>query len=110
MKLHLSSERCVACEGGVPPLGRDEAAILLLEIPEWELASDTKQISRSYTLKDFNEALAFVNRVGALAEGDGHHPDMYLTNYNHVRIVLSTHAIDGLSRNDFILAAKIDAK
>lgn len=109
MTLHLSNERCVACEGGVPPLAREEATALLAEIPYWTMSEDARVISREYSFKDFVEALTFVNRVGAIAEADGHHPDIHLTDYRNVRIDLSTHAIKGLSRNDFILAAKIDA-
>ncbi len=109
MRLHLSHERCVACEGGVPPLARREAEALIVETPGWVLDTDARSISRVYTFADFKEALAFVDRVGAIAEADGHHPDIHLTGWNHVRLDLSTHAIGGLSRNDFILAAKIDA-
>lgn len=109
MKLHLTNEKCVACEGGIPPLTRAEAEALRTEIAGWELWADATTISRQYTFKDFKEALAFVNKVGAIAEGDGHHPDIHLTEWNKVRIDLSTHAIHGLSRNDFIIAAKIDA-
>lgn len=108
METKLTQQKCEACEGGVIPLSKIEADILLKQIPEWEVSSDVKTISRSYTFKDFNEALAFVNTVGALAESEGHHPDIHLTDYKNVRIDLSTHAIDGLSNNDFILAAKID--
>jgi 4a-hydroxytetrahydrobiopterin dehydratase len=109
IKLHLTTEKCVACEGGVPPLSRAEAEVLLAEVSGWELNADATEISRQYTFKDFAEALAFVNKVGAIAEGDGHHPDIHLTGWNKVRIDLSTHAIKGLSRNDYIVAAKIDA-
>ncbi len=109
MRLHLSQEKCVACEGGVPPLTRSEAEALLTEVPSWTLNDSATEISRTYTFTDFAEALSFVNRVGALAEADGHHPDIHLTGWNKVRVDLSTHAIGGLSRNDFILAAKIDA-
>jgi 4a-hydroxytetrahydrobiopterin dehydratase len=109
MRLHLSQERCVACEGGVPPLSRTEAEELLLNVPGWALSQDATSLSRTYVRRDFKDALAFVNTVGALAEADLHHPDIHLTGWNKVRIDLSTHAINGLSRNDFILAAKIDA-
>jgi 4a-hydroxytetrahydrobiopterin dehydratase len=109
MKLHLANEKCVACEGGVSPLTRVEAEALLAEVAGWSLNDAATEISRAYTFADFKEALAFVDRVGALAEADGHHPDIHLTGWNHVRLDLSTHAIGGLSRNDFILAAKIDA-
>jgi 4a-hydroxytetrahydrobiopterin dehydratase len=110
MTLYLFNERCVACEGGVPPLTRTEAEALCSAVPGWILSTESTHISRTYTFKDFAEALAFVNTVGAIAEGDGHHPDIHLTSWNKVRIDLSTHAIRGLSRNDFIVAAKIDAR
>lgn len=110
MKLHLSNEKCVACEGDVPPLTRSEAEALLTNVPDgWSLDQNATALSRSFKFKNFAEALAFVNKVGAIAEGDGHHPDIHLTGWNKVQIDLTTHAIKGLSRNDFIIAAKIDA-
>ncbi len=109
MKIHLSDQKCVACEGGVPPLTREEAEALLTEVPGWVLDAEAKHLARDYKFKNFAEALAFVNRVGAIAESEGHHPDIHLTNWNRVRIDLWTHAIGGLSQNDFIVAAKIDA-
>lgn len=107
--LHLTEQKCVACEGGVPPLSALEAAALLPEVPGWELDAASTQLSRTYTWKNFAEALAFVNQVGAVAESEGHHPDIHLVNFKQVQIVLTTHAIAGLSQNDFIVAAKIDA-
>lgn len=108
MQVELTKQKCEACEGGVIPLNKIEADILLRQIPGWEVAADAKSISRQYVFKDFKEALAFVNKVGELAESEGHHPDLHLTDYKNVSINLATHAIDGLSNNDFILAAKID--
>ena len=107
--MNLTEQKCVACEGGMPPLMREEAQILLKQIPGWELSTDATSISRSYVCKDFQDALDFIHRVGAIAESEGHHPDIHLTDYKNVRIDLSTHAIGGLSSNDFIVAAKIDA-
>lgn len=104
----LTDKRCIPCEGGVMPLFRPAAETLLKETPGWELVVDGKKISRKYKFKNFKEALAFVNKVGAIAEEEGHHPDIEL-GWGRVRIELSTHAIGGLSENDFILAAKIDA-
>ena len=106
--MKLTEQKCEACEGGVIPLNMTEAKILLAQIPGWEVAPDAKRISREYVFKNFVGALAFVNQVGELAESEGHHPDLHLTNYKHLEIVLSTHAIKGLSNNDFILAAKIN--
>lgn len=106
--MKLTEQKCEACEGGVIPLNMTEAEILLKQIPGWEVAADAKSISRYFTFKNFVEALAFADKVGELAESEGHHPDLHLTNYKHLEIVLSTHAIKGLSNNDFILAAKIN--
>lgn len=106
MAIHLSEKRCVACEGGVPPMVRDEAQKLMAELHSgWEL--EENEIEREFKFKDFKEAMAFVNKVAEIAEGEGHHPDIEIK-YNKVKIELSTHAIHGLSENDFILAAKID--
>jgi 4a-hydroxytetrahydrobiopterin dehydratase len=106
-KLHLSEMRCVACEGGVSPLADQEVARLLADTPKWH-ADGNISLSRSFVFKDFKEALSFVNAVGALAEEEGHHPDLNLFGYKNVLVTLSTHAIGGLSENDFIVAAKID--
>ena len=106
MALHLSEKRCVACEGDVPPMPKEEAMKLMPELHgDWKLGDG--EISRSFTFKDFKEAMAFVNRIAPIAEEEGHHPDIAIF-YNKVDIRLSTHAIHGLSENDFILAAKID--
>lgn len=101
----LTQKRCVPCEGGVPPLGKEAVERLLEETPGWSLAG--KWITKEYPFKDFIEAMKLVNLVVELAEGEGHHPDIHIR-YNRVRFDLWTHAIDGLSENDFILAAKID--
>lgn len=105
----LTAKKCAACEGGVPPLTAEQVAAHLPAVPDWQLSADGKLIRRAYTFKDFVSALAFVNDVGALAEAEDHHPDVHLTGYRHVALELSTHAIGGLSANDFIVAAKIDA-
>lgn len=104
----LTEQKCEACEGGVMPLNKKEADILVGQIPGWEVTADASGISRHYTFRNFQEALDFVNKVGRLAEEEGHHPDIHLTDYKRVIIELSTHAINGLSNNDFILAAKIN--
>jgi 4a-hydroxytetrahydrobiopterin dehydratase len=105
----LTAKKCAPCEGGVPPFSAAQVAAHLPAVPEWKLAADGKFIRRAYKFKDFVSALAFVNDVGALAEAEDHHPDIHLTGYRHVALELSTHAIGGLSANDFIVAAKIDA-
>jgi len=100
--------RCVPCEGGVRALSEQEAAALRAEhVPEWTL--EYPRLRRRYRLPDFRAALRWTNRVGMLAEEEGHHPDVHLTDYRFVELVLWTHAIGGLSENDFVLARKIDA-
>lgn len=108
MNIHLTDKKCVACEGGIPPLTKEEISAFKPQVPVWEVSSDAKSISRQFVFKDFKEALAFVNKVGAIAEEEGHHPDIKLFEYKNVLVTLFTHAINGLSENDFILAAKID--
>lgn len=103
----LSQKKCVACEGGVPPVQKEEADILMRQLQGWKLADDAKSISKEFTFANFSAALAFTNAVGAIAEAEGHHPDIALS-WGKVGITLTTHAISGLSENDFILAAKID--
>lgn len=106
----LKNKKCVPCEGGVKPLTPDEyGSFLRIELEGWK-DFDGKQIEKVYKFKNFKEALAFVNRVGDIAESEGHHPDINLYGWNKVKLTLSTHAIGGLSENDFILAAKIDEK
>ena len=107
--MKLTEQKCVACEGNVTPFNREEVDILLKQIPGWELSNDGKTVSKKYIYTNFIEALEFINKIGKIAESEGHHPDIHLTNYKHITIDLSTHAIKGLSQNDFILAAKIDA-
>ena|SRR3990172_5998505 len=102
----LRQKRCVPCEGGVPTLGKPEVEKLLGQVPGWEL--DGKWIIKEFQFKNFIEAIKFVNRAAAVAEEEGHHPDIHI-HYNRVRFDIWTHAINGLSENDFILAAKIDA-
>ena len=89
------------------PLTRAQFEKYLPQVPSWTVVED-KKIEKDFKFKDFKEALSFVNRVGAIAEKENHHPDINLHNWNKVKITLSTHAIKGLSDNDFIMAAKID--
>lgn len=103
----LVNQKCVPCEGGVEPLSASEVATLRKETPEWNVSVDTKKIARIFSFKNFVQALSFANKVGAIAEEQGHHPDLHVE-WGRVTVVLSTHAIGGLSVNDFILAAKID--
>jgi len=105
---HLSKGHCVPCEGGVEPLTRKEFEPYLEIIKDWMVAADEKSIERNFKFKDFKEALTFVNKVGEIAEAEGHHPDINLYGWNKVCVTLSTHAIKGLSINDFVVASKID--
>jgi 4a-hydroxytetrahydrobiopterin dehydratase len=104
----LQSRHCTPCEGGVPSVGLKEAQEQLAILSGWVLDESGKSISKSWNCKNFVKSLGFCNRIGELAEAEGHHPDLHLTGYRHVKVVLMTHAIGGLSQNDFVLAAKID--
>ena len=105
----LTAKKCQACEGGIPALTRDESATLAAAVPVWRVSADGKRLVRMWKLKNFVEALDLANRIGQLAEGEGHHPDLHLTGYRMLGVELTTHAVGGLTENDFILAAKIDA-
>ncbi len=101
----LTDQKCVPCEGGVDPLPQKEAAAYHTETPLWSLGLTA--IERDFTFKNFKQAMRFVNAVAEIAEQEGHHPDISIF-YSRVKLWLTTHAIKGLSVNDFILAAKID--
>jgi 4a-hydroxytetrahydrobiopterin dehydratase len=102
----LANLSCVPCQGGVPALKDRELDELRRKLPEWEVVNE-HHLHRAFTFPDFRQALEFVNRVGELAEQQGHHPDIYLT-WGKVEITIWTHKIDGLTQSDFVLAAKID--
>lgn len=104
----LTQQKCVPCEGTEKPLERAQFQQYLDAVPQWSVTPSEKQIERDFTFKNFKEALVFVNKVGELAEAEGHHPNLYLHNWKRVKVELTTHAIKGLSLNDFILAAKIE--
>ena len=104
----LVGKKCMPCEGGVEPCTRTESEQQLANLPGWSLSEDAQRIRRSWRAKNFMAAMDFFNRVATLAEDDGHHPDLHLVGYRNVTIEIWTHAIGGLSENDFILAAKID--
>jgi 4a-hydroxytetrahydrobiopterin dehydratase len=104
----LTVKKCVPCEGGVPTLTPEQAAEHLTATPTWTLVEDGRRIRREWVVKNFAAALEFFQRVGEVAEAEQHHPDLHLTGYRNVAIEIWTHAIGGLSENDFILAAKID--
>ena len=104
--------RCVPCDGDTPALSEGEARAHHADTPRWELdfvGAEIPRLARSFVMKDFRDALAWINRVGMLAEEEGHHPDLHIRSWNRVEIVLWTHAVGGLSINDFVLARKIDA-
>jgi 4a-hydroxytetrahydrobiopterin dehydratase len=102
----LADKMCVPCKGGIAPMKGRELEGILKHAPNWEAVNE-HHIVRKFTFPDFQQALAFVNRVGEVAEQQGHHPDIFLT-WGKVEITLWTHKIDGLSESDFIMAAKID--
>jgi len=104
----LSRKKCTPCEGGVPPLPPEQVKTLLKHVPSWTPTPDGKRIRREWRVKDFVTALDFFRRVGEVAEAEGHHPDLHLVEYRNVAIEIWTHAANGLTENDFILAAKID--
>ncbi len=104
----LSKRKCQPCEGGVSPLDREAAETLSRQTPGWDIDGAGKLISRKYQTRDFMAAIEFMTKIGYVAQADDHHPDLHLTGYRNLEIVLSTHAIGGLSENDFILAAKIN--
>ncbi len=103
----LAENKCVPCQGGVPPMERRKAEDMLRQLgPGWSV-NKNGHLERMYTFKDFAQALQFVNRVGAVAEAEGHHPDLYLT-WGKCKVELWTHKINGLTESDFYMAAKAD--
>ena len=102
----LAEKSCIPCRGGVPPLQGEELRALSAQVARWTVV-ETHHLEREFTFPDFSNALDFTNRVGALAESEGHHPDIYLA-WGKVGIKIWTHKIDGLTESDFVLAAKID--
>jgi len=102
----LASKNCVPCKGGVPPLAGQELESLARQVPEWKVV-EGHHITRAFKFRNFVEALAFVNKVGALAEQQRHHPDIFLA-WGKAEVTTWTHSINGLTESDFILAAKID--
>ena len=109
MAEQLTEQKCKACEGGTQPLERDEANDLLGQLDdEWSIGDDGKSIAREVKFKNFYRTMAFVNAVAWVANREDHHPDLEV-GYNRCRVQFSTHSIGGLSRNDFICGAKLDA-
>ena len=100
--------RCVGCEGGIPALTPDEIKTFLPQIPHWQVNSDNKSIARRFEFKGFYKTMAFVNAIAWIANQENHHPDMEV-GYNYCHVHYTTHAVDGLTQNDFICAAKVNA-
>lgn len=103
----LNTIRCVGCEGGIPPLSNDEVKNYLSQVNHWQVSNDGKFISRRFEFKGFYKTMAFVNAVAWIANQENHHPDLEV-GYNYCLVKYTTHAVDGLTKNDFICAAKID--
>jgi 4a-hydroxytetrahydrobiopterin dehydratase len=108
MANELAGKTCTPCRGGIPPMSADEAKGYLAQTPDWQLDPPGTRIERTFRFADFQEALDFVNEVGALAEAEGHHPDICF-GWGYCTLVLYTHKIKGLHENDFIMASKVDA-
>ena len=102
----LAEKRCIPCRGGIPPLTAEEITPLLDQLEEWSVV-DNHHLQKLVQFPDFKTALDFTNQVGALAEAEDHHPDIYLA-WGKVELTLWTHKIDGLTESDFVMAAKVD--
>ncbi len=107
MASDLAKQQCVPCRGGVPPLAHEAIVSLLDQLGGGWQAADDHHLENDYKFNDFAEALAFTNRVGSIAEDQGHHPDIYLA-WGRVGLKIWTHKIDGLTESDFVFAAKAD--
>ena len=102
----LADRQCVPCKGGVPPLEGEALGKLSAQLPDWKVI-DGRRLNKTYLFPDFQKALDFVNRAGAVAEAEGHHPDLCLA-WGRVDAVIYTHKINGLTESDFVMAAKLD--
>ena len=102
--LNKDKKHCVPCEGGIPALTPEQLQSSLPSLPLWQINEKQAQLSRSFTAKNFASARGFINKVGEIAEREGHHPDLHLTGYRNVEVVLWTHAVGGLTENDLIMA------
>ena len=108
MSVDFENRRCVPCEGGIETISMQSAQQTMQQFPDWKLDEEGKTISRKLNCKTFVKAVQRIGQIAEVAEVEQHHPDLHLTGYRHLTIVLTTHAIGGLSENDFIVAAKID--
>jgi 4a-hydroxytetrahydrobiopterin dehydratase len=104
----LTKKRCVSCEVGAKALAPEQVRSMLAAVPTWKLTPDGKRIRREWRVRDFMVGLDFFERIAQIAEAEDHHPDLHLAGYRDVTIEIWTHAVGGLTENDFILAAKID--
>lgn len=104
----LAKKHCVPCEGGIPALTPEQIQALAPATPQWSLTPDGKRLRREWRVRDFMAGLAFFQQIAQIAEAEDHHPDLHLVGYRNVAIEIWTHAVGGLTENDFILAAKID--
>jgi 4a-hydroxytetrahydrobiopterin dehydratase len=105
--MSLTAKTCVPCRGGIPPLGPAEAGALLTQTPGWELLDGATKIERKFGFADFAQAMEFAQKVGELAEAEGHHPDLRV-GWGYCEVLFYTHKIKGLHENDFIMAAKVN--
>jgi 4a-hydroxytetrahydrobiopterin dehydratase len=104
---NLAEKTCTPCRGGIPPLTQEDAERLHVQVPDWELRDEAHRIERSFRFRNFREALSFVQRIGELAETQGHHPDVSF-GWGYATVSLRTKKIKGLHENDFIMAGQID--
>jgi 4a-hydroxytetrahydrobiopterin dehydratase len=104
----LTDKHCVPCEGGVDAIEREPAEQMLGDVPGWKLSDDGKMISRRFEFKGFFRTMSFINAMAWVVNNENHHPD-FTAGYNYCEVGFTTHAIDGLSENDFICAAKVNA-
>ena len=104
----LVSARCVPCEGGIPPLTAEQAQRHLQDLQGWQILQQPDRLHKTWTVRNFMAGMEFFGAIAELSEQEGHHPDLHLVGYRNVSVDIWTHAIQGLSLNDFILAAKID--
>jgi 4a-hydroxytetrahydrobiopterin dehydratase len=107
MSVSLAEKSCTPCRGGIPPLTEEEAAAYQAQAPDWAVLDQASRIERTYRFRNFSQAFGFVERAAALAEAEGHHPDIGF-GWGYARISLQTKKIKGLHENDFIMAAKLD--
>lgn len=105
--MSLSAKTCTPCQGGVEPMSQEQAEQMMKDVPHWKLADSAKRITRCFNFDNYAQALEFVNKVGRLAEEEGHHPDITF-GWGYVTVELFTHKIGGLHENDFIMAAKFN--